>query len=349
LSSAHSGSPSGYQDKVVLITGASGGIGAAAARAFASRGCERLALHYHRDVKGVLEVADQCRVLGAEVETLQCDLADQSGRAASDLVKRVLDRFGDLHVVINNAGIYREVDVCELVSGAVQQPPAARASRGVSPSSRGTTVRAAKGAAEYVDDVALGAFMANWNDTLAANVTGHAALTFAAARHFIRKRQGEAPAQGDGPLAATPSRRRARRDSSSRAAIAESPRPQQLHSRAIGAIVSVGSRGAIRGEPLAWAYGASKAAMHSLAQSAAARLGRYGVSVSAVAPGFVATPMAAGALAGPSGAAIAAQSPWGRVATPEEVAESVLFLAAYWACPWVSGAVLDCNGASYLH
>ena len=87
-----------------------------------------------------------------------------------------------------------------------------------------------------------------------------------------------------------------------------------------GRIVTVGSRGAFRGEPQAMAYGASKAAVHSLTQSLALALGGHGIGVSAVAPGFVATDMATSLLAGPVGEAIRAQSPFGRVATPEEVA-----------------------------
>ena len=57
--------------------------------------------------------------------------------------------------------------------------------------------------------------------------------------------------------------------------------------------------------------------------------------------------MAAGVLDGPGGDAVRAQSPFGRVATPEEVAEAVLYLASD-AGGWASGAVLDVNGASYL-
>lgn len=46
--------------------------------------------------------------------------------------------------------------------------------------------------------------------------------------------------------------------------------------------------------------------------------------------------------------ATAGQSPLNRVATPEEVAETITFLAQYWKVPWLTGAILDCNGASYL-
>ncbi len=114
-----------------------------------------------------------------------------------------------------------------------------------------------------------------------------------------------------------------------------------------GAIVNVGSRGAFRGEPDAPAYGASKAGLHALGQSLAVSLAPHGISVTSVAPGFVETDRVADRLAGASGAAIRAQSPYGRVATPEEVADAVVYLASP-AARWSTGAVLDVNGASYL-
>ena len=115
-----------------------------------------------------------------------------------------------------------------------------------------------------------------------------------------------------------------------------------------GAIVAVSSRGAKRGEPDAVAYGASKAALNSMVQSMAKALGGRNIAVSAVAPGFTSTEMAAEVLAGPRGDSIRADSPFGRVATTEEVARVVVFLAMD-ESRWLSGSVVDANGASYLH
>jgi NAD(P)-dependent dehydrogenase (short-subunit alcohol dehydrogenase family) len=112
-------------------------------------------------------------------------------------------------------------------------------------------------------------------------------------------------------------------------------------------IVNVGSRGAFRGEPDSPAYAASKAGLTALGQSLAKALGGTGVSVTTVAPGFVETDMAAFLLEGPEGDAIRGQSPLNRVATPEEIADAVLYLASPGA-QWATGTVLDLNGASHL-
>jgi 3-oxoacyl-[acyl-carrier protein] reductase len=114
-----------------------------------------------------------------------------------------------------------------------------------------------------------------------------------------------------------------------------------------GRIVNVSSRGAFRGEPGQPAYGASKAGMNAFGQSLAIALAPHGITVATVAPGFVDTDMAADYLASPDGEAIRAQSPFQRVAEPEEIASAVLYLASPQA-EWASGAILDLNGASYL-
>jgi NAD(P)-dependent dehydrogenase (short-subunit alcohol dehydrogenase family) len=98
---------------------------------------------------------------------------------------------------------------------------------------------------------------------------------------------------------------------------------------------------------LAPGYGASKAGLHALSQSLALYVGQYGIIVIAVAPGFVETEMVGELLTGPQGNEIRKQSPLGRVATQEEIAHTVLFLAAP-GSEMHTGGVVDLNGASYL-
>jgi|SRR5664279_1502102 len=114
-----------------------------------------------------------------------------------------------------------------------------------------------------------------------------------------------------------------------------------------GAVVNVSSRGAFRGEPNCPAYGASKAGLNAFGQSMALALAPHDIRVGTVAPGFVQTEMAREVLDGPGGDAVRNQSPFGRVAHPEEVAAAVLWLASE-AARFSSGTIIDVNGASYL-
>ena len=122
---------------------------------------------------------------------------------------------------------------------------------------------------------------------------------------------------------------------------------KKMAARGGGRIVNVSSRGAFRGEPLMPWYGASKAGMNAMGQSLAQALGPDGVYVYTVAPGFVETEMAAKVLASAEGNAIRAQSSMNRVAQPEEIAKAIGFLA-FEAPPFMTGCIVDVNGASYL-
>jgi 3-oxoacyl-[acyl-carrier protein] reductase len=114
-----------------------------------------------------------------------------------------------------------------------------------------------------------------------------------------------------------------------------------------GRIINVSSRGAFRGEPGQPAYGASKAGLNAFGQSLARALAPHGIAVASVAPGYVETDMATRHLAGPGGEEIRAQSPFGRVARPGEIAAAVVYLASPEA-EWASGTIIDLSGASYL-
>ena len=111
-----------------------------------------------------------------------------------------------------------------------------------------------------------------------------------------------------------------------------------------GRIVNVSSRGAFRGEPNNPAYGASKAGLNALSQSLAQHLAPYNIFVTAVAPGFVESERVRKILEHTD---VQQQSPLGRVAWPDEVAYTVLFLASAGA-EFLTGGVIDINGASYL-
>jgi len=122
---------------------------------------------------------------------------------------------------------------------------------------------------------------------------------------------------------------------------------QQMIKQGGGRIVNVSSRGAFRGEPDAPAYGASKAGLNAMSQSLAQALAPHNVFVYVVAPGFVDTERVAWKVHGAEGDAIRNQSPLKRVARPDEVARTVLFLASE-GTDFLTGCIVDVNGASYL-
>ncbi len=114
-----------------------------------------------------------------------------------------------------------------------------------------------------------------------------------------------------------------------------------------GRIVNVSSRGAFRGEPTKPAYGASKAALNAMSQSLAKKMAPYNIYVGVVAPGFTETEMAAVTLTPIERENLLRESPFKRMARPEEVAHAILFLASDGA-EYSSGTIIDVNGASYL-
>ena len=115
-----------------------------------------------------------------------------------------------------------------------------------------------------------------------------------------------------------------------------------------GRIVNVASRAAYRGDsPQHWHYAASKAGMIGITKSIARGYAAQGVLAFAVAPGFTVSEMTEEYLQGRGGAQIIADIPLGRVATTDEVAEVIRWLATE-APASATGSVIDVNGASYV-
>ena len=101
--------------KSVLITGASTGIGAAAARAFARAGC-RVAIHYNASLNRAEEVAADVRFAGAEAFLVGGDL--RSSPKAREVVNAAAKHFGSLDILVNNAGgLVARVPIAEIDDG----------------------------------------------------------------------------------------------------------------------------------------------------------------------------------------------------------------------------------------
>lgn len=248
-----------FTGKSVLISGASRGIGRETAKLFAACGA-RVAVHYNQNRPAAEETL--AALEGDAHIVVQGDVGDPAQVEA--LMQKVMDSFGGIDVLVNNAGIYEEHSLA---------------------------------------DVDYAQWRASWQRVLAVNLLGAANLSFCVAKQMI---------EGGG-----------------------------------GRIVNVSSRGAFRGEPDAPAYGASKAGMNAMSQSLAKYLAPFNIFVTTVAPGWVETDMAADWLEGSGGEQIRGQSPLGRVAQPEEVAYTILFLASEGA-EFLTGTIVDVNGASYL-
>src|SRR5579875_353356 len=91
--------------RVALVTGASRGIGRAIAHQLARGGC-KVAVNYRQDEASAREVVNQIQAAGGEAHAFRADVADPD--AAERLVAEVLSHFGDLQVLVNNAGITRD-------------------------------------------------------------------------------------------------------------------------------------------------------------------------------------------------------------------------------------------------
>ncbi len=120
---------------------------------------------------------------------------------------------------------------------------------------------------------------------------------------------------------------------------------EAMRERGGGRIINIASSGGQLGGPLAPHYSASKAGVISLTRSLA-RILAPDISVNCVSPGLIMTEMAQAEVDSTEGAKKLAQIPAGRLGTPEEVADAVLFLAS--SAPYITGHTLNVNGGLYL-
>jgi 3-oxoacyl-[acyl-carrier protein] reductase len=94
-----------FDGKVALVTGASRGIGRAIALELARRQA-RVVVNYHSSAEAAESVVAEIQGAGGTAVALQADVGDMAQAGA--LVKFTLDTYGDLHILVNNAGITRD-------------------------------------------------------------------------------------------------------------------------------------------------------------------------------------------------------------------------------------------------
>ncbi|MDR3793043.1 MAG: 3-oxoacyl-[acyl-carrier-protein] reductase [Terracidiphilus sp.] len=245
----------GLQGRIALVTGASQGIGRACALELAKAGAT-VALAARNEAK-LAEVVKEIEAAGGQAAAFALDVSN--GESIKSGAKAVLERFGKVEVLVNNAGITRD----------------------------GLMMRMKR---------------ADWDDVLGTNLTGAFLLTQAIISSMMKNRWGR--------------------------------------------IVNISSVVGRTGQAGQANYAASKAGLIGLTRSMARELASRGITVNAVAPGYIETPMTA-VLNEQQRTAMMATIPLGRPGTDVEIAQSVAFLASD-AAAYITGHVLDVNGGMFM-
>jgi len=113
-----------------------------------------------------------------------------------------------------------------------------------------------------------------------------------------------------------------------------------------GRIINISSVVASMGNPGQLNYCASKGGVDAMTRSLAKEVASRGITVNAIAPGFIATDMTAD-LGEDAHATLTSQIPLGRLGNPEDIASAVVFLAGK-SASYITGQVLHINGGMYM-
>lgn len=227
----------GLDGKVALVTGASRGIGRAIAIELARRGAS-VAINYAGNRQRAEEVAAEISAMNREALICQCDVSHEAN--VREMLKTVVDTFGRLDIVVNNAGITRDGLLMRLKEE-------------------------------------------DWDAVMNINLKGVFFVTKAALRPMIKQRNGR--------------------------------------------IINVASVVGILGNPGQANYVAAKSGVIGLTKSAAREVAARGITVNAVAPGFIETEMTA-KLPQDMKEQMMKDIPLKRLGKPEDVAKAVCFLAS---------------------
>ncbi|MFH2055423.1 MAG: 3-oxoacyl-ACP reductase family protein [bacterium] len=107
-----------FSSRSVLVTGGSRGIGAATARLFARAGAN-VAIGYHEQVDTATAVLHQCRSYKVSAIALRADIAKRA--EVETMVQEVVNEFGSLDVLVNNAGIWKEAAIDEMTDAQLDE------------------------------------------------------------------------------------------------------------------------------------------------------------------------------------------------------------------------------------
>ncbi len=240
--------------KACLVTGGSRGIGRAIALELGLNGAS-VAVGYAHDADAAKAVADEIVTSGGRAFTFICDVQDPG--AIEPAVDGVIDRFGKIDVLVNNAGITRDRSLAKMSSE-------------------------------------------EWDAVLETNLSSVFHMTARVLPHMVQAGYGR--------------------------------------------IVNISSVIGLHGNFGQANYAAAKAGIIGFTKSAALELARKGVTVNAIAPGFIETEMIA-AMPDEVRSRILERIPMARFGRPEEIAQAVAFLVSNG--DYITGQVITIDGGLY--
>lgn len=243
------------ENKIALVTGAGQGIGKTIALTLARHGANVVVADINETT--ISTVAHEVEALNRRAFPLCLDVVNLA--ACEEAVKKTIDAFGKLDILINNAGITRDMVLLRMKEE-------------------------------------------QWDQVIAVNLKGTFNCTKAAIRYMFRNKYGR--------------------------------------------IVNISSVTGAMGNPGQANYSASKAAVIGFTKAVAREYAHCGITVNAVAPGFIKTAMT-DAIPEKEREAMVAMIPAQKLGTPEDVAHIVCFLASDLAA-YITGQVIHVNGGLYM-
>jgi 3-oxoacyl-[acyl-carrier protein] reductase len=244
-------------NRVVLITGGSKGIGRAIALKFAEEEATLILVHYDPDDKASQETMELLKERGVKAESHRVDVSQYADTEA--LVNGVLERYGRIDTLINNAGIYR-------------------------------------------DSLLMRMTEETWDAVIRVNLKSVYNCSRLVLRSMVKAKKGR--------------------------------------------IVSISSIAGQIGNPGQANYAASKAGIIGFTKTVAQEVAKRGITVNAVAPGFIKTEMTE-ALPEKIKEQIQAQIPSGVIGEAKDVAEVVFWLCSD-AARYITGQVIHVNGGLFM-
>lgn len=241
-----------FENQVVMVTGGAAGIGQVTAENFAKEGAKVAICDINVDSGAVA-----AKALGPEASFTQVDVANST--SVSDWVDAVLDQFGQIDVLVNNAGITRDGLIMRMKEE-------------------------------------------DWDAVISVNLKSAFNCIKAISKIMVKQRSGR--------------------------------------------IINLASVVGVMGNPGQANYVASKAGMIGLTKTVAKELGSRGITVNAVAPGFIETDMTS-VLSDKAREAMLSIIPLQRAGSPQDVADAITFLASDSAA-YITGQVIHVTGGMYM-